>query len=539
MSARLDSVAPSSPSDDSDVPGSHSLPRAQSSFDPAAELEADGRPRLQVRLALWGKVTTLVTLVYWPLWGLSNGLAALLDFVPTILVGSASFGAMWLVGRGRPRSLPTLERFDVAAHAFIGTFIGIAMFTHPNPKFHAVESLTGIMYLNFVRAVLLPSDRRRTILAGAALVLPPILGVIVRRDAMSPGGIMPDQFATLYAAWSCVSVAIAAVASATLYGLGREVHDARRLGQYTLIEELGRGGMGVVYRAQHGMLRRPTAVKLLNSDGSAPLERFEREVQMMAELNHPNVAIVHDYGRTKTGVFYYAMELLDGIDLQQLVDLYGQQPAARVVHVLRQACRGLARAQEVGLVHRDIKPANMFLCRNWGAPDVLKLLDFGLVKKISRDDHDAVITRDEQILGTPLYMAPEALLAPDSVDARADLYALGAVAYFLLTGEPVFTGRNLVEVSAHHLHSQPAALEGRTAEPLSQPLRDAVLRCLAKEPQARFASAHEFQEALSNCPEADGWSDAKAAEWWQAHEQPKAVTKHDPIGYLDTININP
>ncbi len=514
---------------------------APTSFDPAAELEADGRPRLQVRLALWGKVTTLVTLVYWPLWGITNGLAAFLAFLPTILVGSATFAAMWLVGRGEPRPVETLKGFDIGAHALVGFFVAIAMYTHPNPQLHAVESLTGLMYLNFVRAVLLPSDRTRTILAGSALVLPPVFGAISQRAVMVPGGMTPTQFAVLYSTWCIVSVWIAAVASGTLYGLGRKVHDARRLGQYTLVEELGRGGMGVVYRAQHGMLRRPTAIKLLSSQGSAPLERFEREVRMMAELNHPNVAIVHDYGRTNTGVFYYAMELLDGIDLQELVDEHGPQPPGRVVHILRQACRGLARAQEVGLVHRDIKPANIFLCRRWGSPDVVKLLDFGLVKKLSQGDSDQQITQEAQILGTPLYMAPEAFVEPDSVDARADIYALGAVAYFLLTGEPVFAGRTVVEVSMHHLTTSPSRLEGRTLEPISSELEIAVLRCLEKGPEARFASALDLHENLAGCPESGDWNDTHATAWWRTHEQKRSALDAgaEPVGYVDTVKLNP
>src|SRR6185295_2641950 len=221
--------------------------------------------------------------------------------------------------------------------------------------------------------------------------------------------------------WSVIALIFSCVASSTLYGLRRQVRDARRLGQYTLGEKLGEGGGGAVYRASHAMLRRPTAIKLLAATGDASLARFEQEVHVLAGLNHPNIVTVHDYGRTAHGAFYYAMELLDGMDLEKLVAANGPQPAERVIHIIRQVARGLQEAHEVGLVHRDIKPANVFLCRRWGEPDAVKVLDFGLAK--NNADPRTSVTGQDMVLGTPLYISPEALRSAALVDARSDLYS--------------------------------------------------------------------------------------------------------------------
>lgn len=226
--------------------------------------------------------------------------------------------------------------------------------------------------------------------------------------------------------------------------------EAKHLGQYRLEERIGAGAMGVVYKGRHAMLRRPTAIKLLDVDkvNDASIARFEREVQITCQLNHPNTVAIYDYGRTPEGVFYYAMEYLDGIDLQVLVDRYGPQPEGRVIHVLKQICGSLYEAHSQGLVHRDIKPANVMLNRRGGEPDVIKVLDFGLVKAL---DDARQGRRTEGMSGTPLYMSPEAIQTPDLVDARSDLYAVGAVGYFLLTGQPVFNAGSLVELCQHHL----------------------------------------------------------------------------------------
>ena len=231
---------------------------------------------------------------------------------------------------------------------------------------------------------------------------------------------------------------------------------ARQLGQYALEEKLGAGGMGTVYKARHAMLRRPTAVKLLDVDkmSDTAIARFEREVQLTSTLSHPNTVAVFDYGRTPDGIFYYAMEYLDGMNLDDLVKRFGPLSEARSVHILRQVCGALAEAHAAGLVHRDIKPANIFLTSRGGMHDFVKVLDFGLVKALDGEEQ-ANLTNPHAMAGTPLYASPEAISQPDRVDARTDVYATGAVGYYLLTGSPVFTGTTVVEICMQHINAAP------------------------------------------------------------------------------------
>ena len=257
---------------------------------------------------------------------------------------------------------------------------------------------------------------------------------------------------------------MAAGFSQTIYGLRKAVSDIRRLGQYTLEKKLGEGGMGVVYRASHAMLRRPTAIKLLLPDraGKDALTRFEREVRRTAMLTHPNTVTVFDYGRTTDGVFYYAMELLEGASLDEIVEVDGPQPEERVIHLLEQAAASLAEAHDAGLIHRDVKPGNILVVDRGGISDLVKVVDFGLVKDVGvrargGATSEPALTMANAITGTPLYIAPETMTAPETVDARTDLYALGAVGYWLLTGTHVFGGKSILEVCAHHLHSVPDA----------------------------------------------------------------------------------
>ena len=287
--------------------------------------------------------------------------------------------------------------------------------------------------------------------------------------------------------------------------------------------------MGVVYRASHAMLRRPTAIKLLTHGGGANLARFEQEVQLLASLNHPNTVTIHDYGRTADGSFYYAMELLDGMDLEKLVATDGPQPPARVIHILEQAVRGLAEAHGVGLVHRDIKPANIFLCKRWGDHDFVKVLDFGLAKDNATPSPS--VTAEETVLGTPLYISPEALKGAHGVDVRSDIYSLGAVAYYMLAGRPVFEGRTAVEVCAHHLCTEPVPPAERLGKPLPADLEAIVLRCLAKSPAERYQTAGEMRDALIACAGAGEWTSARARAWWEGRrDEPAPRAPHSQEG---------
>jgi serine/threonine-protein kinase len=301
--------------------------------------------------------------------------------------------------------------------------------------------------------------------------------------------------------------------------LRHRVRAAEQLGQYTLLEKLGEGGVGVVHKARHAMLRRPTAIKLLASSSNDPraLARFEREVQLTSELTHPNTIAVYDFGRTPDGVFYYAMEYIDGINLEDLVESDGPLPSGRVVHLLQQACQALNEAHQVGLIHRDIKPANLMICQRGGLSDFVKVMDFGLVKDVAAPSGQGSVTESASvaIVGTPLYLAPEAISNPQEVDSRADLYALGAVGYFLLVGEPVFTAQTVVEICTHHLFSSPAPPSERAKHDVPPELDAIILRCLEKDPARRFASAAVLLAALRELRHVARWSDEQARDWWE------------------------
>lgn len=367
------------------------------------------------------------------------------------------------------------------------------------------------------RAALIPSAPHRTAAVGVLSALPAVIAAytIAVRSQPLPGFVTPELVVLGAAAWSLAMVGCSVLISKVIYGLHRQIESVRRLGQYVLGDLLGEGGMGAVYRAEHALLRRPTAVKLLLPERTSPdsLQRFEREVQRTAQLTHPNTVAIYDYGHTSDGVFYYAMELLDGLTLEELVRCHGPLPPGRVVHVLRQAASALAEAHALGLIHRDIKPANLVLCERGGLPDTLKIVDFGLVKSITPGS-DPALTRENAITGTPLYMAPESITDPDSVDERVDLYALGASGYFLLTGSPPFEAKTVVEICGHHLHSTPEPPSRRLGAPIPQELEGLILACLSKDKHGRPASALSLEEALAECARTSPWTMHEARAFW-------------------------
>ena len=267
------------------------------------------------------------------------------------------------------------------------------------------------------------------------------------------------------------------------------------------------------------MLRRPTAIKLLPREraGEASLVRFEREVQMTAQLSHPNTVAIYDYGRTPDGVFYYAMEYLDGINLEDLVRVYGPQPPGRVIAILDQVCGALSEAHGHGLVHRDIKPANIILTERGGEPDVAKVVDFGLVKPLTQGDPEVTASTSGTLTGTPRYMSPETMTMPEAGDPRSDLYALGAVGYYLLTGHAVFEAATVAEIIGHHLHTEPVAPSRRAGRPISSDLESLILQCLRKRPEDRPQSAAALAELLAAIP-VEPWRESQAKEWWRQND---------------------
>ena len=487
---------------------------------------------LRARLELWLAVTAMLATAYdlaanvFGVLALGRSWSAQLAHPGNWAAAAevVAFVALYLwVRSGRP-DLKQLRVIDVALIAIlslVGAYLSYVCpgAVHPGLDLGAPPSanlpigvISNIAML-CMRAALIPSSPRRTLLIGAVSTLPVLVaGYLVYREYRTDEAV---NFALGTTLVSVVVIPIPVLISSMIYDLRRQVEAAEQLGQYTLEAKLGEGGMGIVYRANHALLRRPTAIKLLpiHRVGAVSLARFEREVLETSRLSHPNTVAIFDYGRTAEGVFYYAMEYLEGLSFEQLVHHEGPQPEGRVVHLVRQVCGALSEAHRRGLVHRDIKPANLHLCVRGDLPDFVKVLDFGLAKQL--DAQDPKLSSAGAVLGTPLYMAPELIGSLDTLDARADLYALGAVSYFLLTGTPPFVGDTPLAVFAQALHQQPEPPSRRLGRPIARELEQVVLRCLAKEPRQRPESAAELSELLRACPGVAPWTETDAAAWWQ------------------------
>ena len=506
----------------------------------ASERNEDGRAFLQARVALFWKVMFFIIL-------LSSGLGAVgaiahpgVDFFITLALAAQAGGLWWLCRRGQ-RSIRFSRLAEAGAllinltgGALLGRYL-LAGFARDRALVSAESLLMADGYLSMlqlggtammvaIRAALIPSSPRRTIIVTALVGVPMLVASSVLVPAANgwlawrqlDSGAYPWLPATAAMMW-CFVIITCTVISWVIYGLRAEVREARRLGQYVLERKIGEGGMGEVYRARHGMMRRATAVKLLRGErvDANSVQRFEREVQLTARLTHPNTITIFDYGRTDDGVFYYAMELLDGANLQRIVTVGGAQSASRVVRILTMACGALAEAHDIGLIHRDIKPANIMLCAQGGERDVVKLLDFGLIKEL-KVEREVELTGVSTLLGTPLFMAPECILEPDSAGVRSDIYALGAVAYYLLAGGNVFDGKSTVEVCIQHIHHQPEPLSARGVVVPAE-LEALVLACLDKQPDRRPQSAAELRRRLQACA-IESWSQEDAAAWWHQHQ---------------------
>jgi hypothetical protein len=347
-------------------------------------------------------------------------------------------------------------------------------------------------------------------------------------EAFAPVYVLRRAFAVLLSLLAVTALGIV-LAMLLIARQRRELHEAtlvaEQFGQYRLVEKIGTGGMGTVYRARHALLRRPTAIKLLNAEmiSETTIARFEREVQLTAGLTHPNTVAIYDYGRTSGGIFYYAMEYLEGVNLDELVKHHGPLPEARAVYILRQICASLAEAHAAGLIHRDIKPANVFLTRRGGQYDFVKVLDFGLARS-SDDRREPILTSTNIVAGTPLYVSPEAVTHPDRVNSRADVYAIGAVGYFLVTGSPVFAGSSSADICLRHVWSTPERPSDRCGRAINPELEALLLDCLAKSPLDRPADAAVLLHGLEGCSVPGCWTAADAARWWSNREHSHAAS---------------
>ena len=373
-----------------------------------------------------------------------------------------------------------------------------------------------------VSAMILPSSPRKILIAALvaastdpiAIWVAAVLGAPVPTAAQTMVLFMPN--------YACAVVAM--VPSSVLHRLGGSLRRAQELGSYHLIELLGRGGMGEVWRAHHRLLARSAAIKLVRPEllGAATdaesvdmLRRFEQEAQATAALNSPHTIRVFDFGVTTDSTFYYVMELLAGRDLESLVRDFGPLPAERAIFLLMQVCHSLAEAHAQGIIHRDVTPSNVYVCRMGLEYDFVKVLDFGLVRFSDRSI-ERTLTNGQTTTGTPAFMAPEVILDGE-VDERADIYALGCVAYYLLTGQRVFEADTPIKMFVQHLQATPIPPSQRTELPVPADLDAIVMACLEKDPRRRPQDAAELLRLLRACTLRERWDHETAKAWWERH----------------------
>ncbi len=483
------------------------------------------RAFLQSRVKGFGRTLARFILGFYVL---SNGVAMLhpkaewSDWVGPInllvLAAGLICTAEWLSCRSDKRSTGEIETIDTLATIAVGACIGLAPIFAPPVQRPELSAIMGVIIFLILRAIVIPSTGPRTLALSALTVLPALYGAWACHASEPPAEykLPVALYPALVGVWAGLGVTAAWLASRTIFGLRKQASEAQKLGQYTLGQKIGEGGMGAVYRASHAMMKREVALKLLPPEkgGKDNLVRFEREVQLTSKLNSPNTIAIFDYGRTPDGLFYYVMEYIDGFSLEDLVTHFGPLSPARAIHLARQICNALAEAHSIGLIHRDIKPANVALCERAGVYDVVKVLDFGLVKELGTDSSS---TTTAALTGTPLYLAPEAIRTPEAIDARSDLYAVGGVLYWLVTGSHVFEATTIVEVCSHHLHTKPERPSVRLGSPIPSDLEEVILRCLAKDPNDRYTDAASLRDALDACDEAEDWTEDLAAEWWKIH----------------------
>jgi serine/threonine-protein kinase len=439
---------------------------------------------------------------------------ALMNVVAASMV-AASTAMVWLAHSGR---LTPARLLRVSLGYEVAVAFAASIHDHLEPLQAGVPfaAVSWLCIWIVIFPLVVPASPRWALVAGLASASTWPLAYLVGRALGNPPA--PGHALLLDSLEGYIAAALAMFATIVIRRL-------QEMGCYQLVEKLDHGGMGEIWKARHRMLARPVAVKLIRPEllglkspveAAALVSRFQREAQATATLHSSHTVALHDFGVTPEGAFYYVMELLEGLDLETLVRRFGPVPPERAIHLLVQACDSLAEAHAVGLIHRDVKPANIVAC-HWGLKwDFVKVLDFGLVKatwSMGDDDH---LTSDGVITGTPAYMAPEAVLGERALDSRVDLYGLGCVAYWLLTGERVFVGRTPLEVLLHHVKTPPVPPSERGGAEIPASLEALVMSCLAKDPAERPESAEWLAERLAGCESAGDWTPARAHAWWEA-----------------------
>jgi serine/threonine-protein kinase len=494
------------------------------------------------RLEIVSTVALIAVLLLWLLVNfleneLANEFASPLQWAPPIAALTSS-AAMLLIARSGRWSSATLIRIglvyevvmavSVASGAYLVAFQGLDASDLSNDRI----GFNGVVPWTMFFTVLVPARPREALIAlviSNAFV--PLLYLQQVYVGAAPA-LRVGDFVPIFVLPYVANIVLSYVAARVVHSLGVEVRRAHDLGSYRLEVLLGRGGMGEVWRASHRMLARPAAIKLIRRDtlardpamASTAVDRFEREAQVIASLQSPHTVALYDFGVTDDGSLFYVMELLEGVNLERLVKKFGPLPPERVVYLLRQACASLAEAHHRGLVHRDIKPANLYLCQRGMEHDVVKVLDFGIVKKVVSDDEPAAreLTRAHEVAGTPDFMAPEIAMGAGNVDGRADLYALGCVAFWLLTGRPVFEETTPMAAIIAHVQRQPIPPSTATEFEVPAALDQIILDLLAKDPGARPANADVLSARLAAISFARPWTEQSALRWWDAYRPSSA-----------------
>jgi serine/threonine-protein kinase len=522
----------------------HTLTRTDAKWAPARRSSASDLPigllrQATRRLRITTALVVVATLVSWV--GINTIEGEFLEeftrpedwVAPTL--GLVASVALFLVTRSSRLTEVTIIRLGLAYEVIVSYSMAVGQYWN---TFYGLsgDRLSGDMvgvsavalWMAFF-TVLVPSRPRHAlialILSGTAV---PVVMLWFIRSGNAPA-MQPLNFFFIFVLPYVLTIIMCMVAASVIYGLGKDVHEAQRMGSYQLQRRIGQGGMGEVWEARHNFLARPAAVKLIHPDalGAKPItretmiSRFEREAQVTASLESPHTVELYDFGVSDDGTLFYVMELLRGTDLDALVRRFGPMPPERVVHLLRQACSSLAEAHRRGLIHRDIKPANIMLCEFAFTPDFVKILDFGLVKRFDERESDEEgspgLTRLDAIAGTPAFAAPEIFTRKNTIDGRADLYSLGCVAFYLLTGRPVFEEKTAVALAMAHASEEPPEPGQFSETSVPAELSDLILSCLAKVPESRPASAEAVAERLDAIRLESPWTSRRARVWWDRH----------------------